>query len=129
MYRLPRGNLHVTVRGVRDRSIDVINYTIPYMVGFFGVDLSKPADVIALSVFLLILMLLMVNSKTVFLNPLLTIVGYHLYDLDYCFDGKEHSAVVLTRKELKIGQRYYLLSLNRFLYFVRENGGTETNAT
>lgn len=129
MYQMPRGNMQVTIKGVRDRSIDIINYTIPYMIGFFGVDLSKKADAVGIIVFLVILLMLMVNSKTVFLNPMLTIVGYHLFDIDYEFDGKEHSAVVLSRNDIKANQRYYLLSLTRFLYFVREDRGESNDAT
>jgi len=129
MYQMPRGNMRVTVKGVKDRSIDIINYTIPYMIGFFGVDLSKTADAIGVVVFLLILLMLMVNSKTVFLNPMLTMVGYHLYDVDYEFDGVAHSSVVLSRNDIKVNQRYYLLSLTRFLYFVREETGENADAS
>lgn len=117
---MKRGNLVGEVISVKNRSVDLINYTIPYMVSFFGVDLSKPEDIISISVFLLILLLLTVTSKSVFMNPLLAVVGYGLYDLEYRRDGKTYSTVVLSKHELHTGERYYLRSLTRFLYFVIE---------
>ncbi len=123
---MKRGNLVAEVVSVKNRSVDLINYTIPYMVSFFGIDLSKPEDVISISVFLLILMLLTVTSKSVFMNPLLALVGYGLYDLEYKRDGKVYSTVILSKHELHTGERYYIRSLTRFLYFVIEENN-ETN--
>ena len=73
-----KGGIVVTVKTVKNRSVDLINYTIPYMLSFFGIDLSKPEDVIAISIFLLILLLLTITSKSVFINPVLALVGYGL---------------------------------------------------
>lgn len=115
---MKRGNLVGEVVTVKNRSIDLINYTIPYMVSFFGIDLANPQDVIAITVFMLILLLLTVTSKSVFMNPLLAMVGYGLYDLEYKRDGKIFSTVVLSKHELHPGERYYIRSLTRFLYFV-----------
>lgn len=123
---MKRGNLVAEVVLVKNRSVDLINYTIPYMVSFFGIDLSKPEDVFSISVFLLILLLLTVTSKSVFMNPLLALAGYGLYDLEYKRDGKVYSTVVLSKHELHTGERYYIRSLTRFLYFVIEEN-TETD--
>jgi hypothetical protein len=112
------GNLVGEVITVKNRSVDLINYTIPYMISFFGIDLANPQDVISITIFLLILLLLTVKSKSVFMNPLLAMVGYGLYDLEYKRDGIIFSTVILSKYELHKGERYYFRSLSRFLYFV-----------
>ncbi|GAA4317875.1 hypothetical protein [Compostibacter hankyongensis] len=117
---IQRGNMSVTVVSVRNRSVDVISYTIPYMISFFGVSLSDSGDVISLLIFLLILLLLTITSQSVFINPLLSLAGYGLYDLEYLMDGRQFSTVVISRYALHPGRRYYLRSLTRFLYFVTE---------
>ena len=118
---IKRGNMPVTVKAVRNRSVDLINYTIPYIVSFFGFDLAKMEDIISLSIFLLLLLLLTIKSKSVFMNPILLLAGYNLYDLEYEFDGRPYSTVVISKHEMKNGDRFYIRSLTRFLYFVTEN--------
>tara|TARA_B100000678_G_scaffold281847_1_gene280129 strand:+ start:119 stop:718 length:600 start_codon:yes stop_codon:yes gene_type:complete len=115
-----RGNMPVTVQAVKNRSIDLINYTIPYIVSFFGFDLSKVEDIISLAIFLLLLLLLTIKSKSVFMNPILLLAGYNLYDLEYEFDGKSYSTIVISKYEMKSGERFYIRSLTRFLYFVTD---------
>lgn len=121
---IKRGNMPVKIKVVKNRSVDLINYTIPYIVSFFGFDLSKVEDIISLSIFLLLLLLLTVKSKSVFMNPILLLAGYNLYDLEYEFDGKPLSTIVISKHEMKPGERYYIRSLTRFLYFVTEEEST-----
>lgn len=108
----------VKVKAIKSRSIDLINYTIPYIVSFFGFDLSKTADIISLSIFLLLMLLMTIKSKSVFMNPILLLAGYNLYDLDYEFDSKTNSTIVISNYDMRIGETYYIRSLTRFLYFV-----------
>lgn len=118
---IARGNMPVKINTVKNRSVDLINYTIPYIVSFFGFDLSKIEDVISLTVFLLLMLLLTVKSKSVFMNPILLLAGYNLYDLEYEFDGKIHSTIVISKHDMQSGSVYYIRSLTRFLYFVTEH--------
>ena len=114
------GNKKVTINKVQTRSADLINYTIPYIVSFFAFDLSKVDDVISLSIFLLLLLLLTVRSKSVFMNPILLLFRYNLYDIDYSFDGKEQSTIALSKHDLRVGLRYDIRMLTRYMYFVTQ---------
>ena len=117
---LKRGNMPVKIKSVKNRSGDLINYTIPYIVSFFSFDLSKMADVISLSIFLLLMLFLTIKSKSIFLNPILLLSGYNLYDLDFEFDGKEDYRIVLSKHEPKAGDKFYVRNLTRFLYMTIE---------
>lgn len=118
--KIDRGNMPVKVHSVTNRSSDLIDYTIPYLLSFFGFDLSKWGDVIALTIFLLIMMLLTIRSRAVFLNPLLALAGYGLYDLEYTTDSQQRSIIVLCKEELQPGDLIFVRSLTKFLYFVTE---------
>lgn len=61
------------------------------------------------------------------MNPLLAMAGYGLYDLEYKRDGKIYSTVILSKHELHTGERYYIRSLTRFLYFVVEQENQNNN--
>lgn len=115
-----RGNMPVKIKSVKNRSVDLINYTIPYIVSFFSFDLSKIEDMISLSIFLLLMLLLTIKSKSVFMNPILLLAGYNLYDLEYEFDGKTCSTIVISKEEMYTDERFYIRSLTRFLYIVIE---------
>ena len=45
---IKRGNMPITIKAVKNRSVDLINYTIPYIVSFFGFNLAKVEDIISL---------------------------------------------------------------------------------
>lgn len=115
---IKRGNMPVKVKSIKSRSVDLINYTIPYIVSFFGFDLSKVEDVVSLSIFLLLMLLMTIKSKSVFMNPILLLAGYNLYDLEYEFDGKLNTTIVISKHEMKNGDVYFIRSITRFLYFV-----------
>ena len=117
---IKRGSMVVTVKSINNRSADLINYTIPYIVSFFGFDLSKIEDIVSLSLFLLLMLFLTIKSKSVFMNPILLLAGFNLYDLVYEFDKKPYSTIVISKYDIKAGERFYIRSLTRFLYFVTE---------
>lgn len=117
---IKKGSMPVTIKSVKNRSIDLINYTIPYIVSFFGFDLSKTEDIISLTIFLLLMLLMTVKSKSIFMNPMLLLAGYNLYDMDYEFDGKSYSTIVISKYDMRSGEVFYIRSLTRFLYFVTE---------
>jgi len=117
---IQRGNMPVKVKAIKSRSVDLINYTIPYIVSFFGFDLSKTTDVVSLTIFLLLMLLMTIKSKSVFMNPILLLAGYNLYDLEYEFDGKVTSTIVISNHDIRVGETYHIRSLTRFLYFTTE---------
>lgn len=117
---IKRGNMPVVVKCVRSRSVDLINYTIPYIVSFFGFDLSKTEDVVSLTIFLLLMLLMTIKSKSVFMNPILLLAGYNLYDLEYEFDGKINTTIIISKHDMRNGEVYYIRSLTRFLYFATD---------
>lgn len=124
IYSIKPGNMKVKVITVKNRSADLINYTIPYIVSFFSFDLSKTEDVISLSIFLLLMLFLTIKSNSVFMNPILLLAGYNLYDFEYEFDGKVCKKTVLCKHEMKVNEYCNVRSLTRFLYFVTEKQTT-----
>lgn len=120
MNNMKRGNMPIQVKEIKNRSIDLINYTIPYIISFVGLSLSDINDIISLLIFLFLLLLLTLKSKSVFINPLLLMIGYNLYDVEYEFNGKLFSNIFLSKVEIKKNETFYVRSLTRFLYVVIE---------
>ena len=121
LSHMDRGNMKVKVTSIKDRSFDLISYTIPYIVLFVGVDLSKLWDIILLVIFLLMMMLITIRNETVFFNPVLLMCGYHMYDLEYSHDEKNDYAIIFSKNPLKRDAFYHIRSISDTLYFVKEN--------
>jgi hypothetical protein len=117
---LKKGNMPVKIISVKNRSVDLINYTIPYILSFFSFDLSKWDDIISLSIFLLIMLILTITSKSIFLNPILAFAGYGMYDIEYEYNNTISSVIVVSKYELKAGNRFFIRNLNRFTYLIKE---------
>lgn len=113
-----KGTLVAKVTGVKSRSQDIVNYTIPYIFCAFDIDFSKMEHIITIALFLLILLILMVKSQTAFLNPMLALYNYQFYDVEYTADGKSDSSIIISNLDLKIGSRYYMKALTRFIYLI-----------
>jgi len=121
---IKRGNMPVKITLVKSRSIDLINYTIPYIVSFFGFDLSKTNDVISLTIFLLLMLLMTIKSKSVFMNPILLLLGYNLFDIEYEFDSKKSSVIIMSKDEIKVNDYYFIRNLTKFLYIIPHAGAS-----
>ena len=117
---LKKGNMPVKIISVKNRSIDLINYTIPYILSFFNFDLSKWDDIISLSIFLIIMLVLTITSKSIFLNPVLAFAGYGMYDIEYEFENTKSTVIAISKHELRVGNRFFIRNLNRFTYLIKE---------
>jgi hypothetical protein len=73
------GPFRATVEDVEPRDGDLAAYVATYLLPFvvvFGVTIQ---DVIALGLFLFFIGVLWINSRMIYLNPLLALAGYHIY--------------------------------------------------
>jgi hypothetical protein len=80
----------------RPKDGDVLAYTATYLVPFLGVDLTKADGVVVFVGFLLVLGIVYVNSNMLFVNPLLSVAGYHTFDVT---DPQGHEYSLITRRE------------------------------
>lgn len=84
----------------KSRSSEVVNYTIPYMISFVAFDLNLWQDITSLILFLSVLCLLSIRSQSIFINPILSAIGYGLYDCRYSEGGITKECVMLSKDDL-----------------------------
>jgi hypothetical protein len=95
-----RAKSHETVTELDRHDGDVLSYVASYLVPFVSLDLTG-AQVWAVIVFLAVLLIIYVNSNMIYINPMLNILGYHLYEIKIA--KNETSFYLLTRQH--IGRR------------------------
>jgi hypothetical protein len=73
------GPFRAVVEDVEPRDGDLAAYVATYLLPFVVVFGATAQDVVALALFLFFIGLLWVNSRMVYLNPLLAMARYHVY--------------------------------------------------
>ena len=96
---------------------DMLNYTIPFLVGLIGFTYDSWTITLSMLVFLMFMFLFLKKDSSLLLNPMLLLLGINLYRIEYIelFDtsGKIKSCDVLSYKiDLKITQIKTLGSIN-----------------
>jgi len=84
------------VEHARPKDGDVLAYMATYLVPFLGVDLTDADGVVVFVGFLLVLGIVYVNSNMLFVNPLLSIAGYHTFDVT---DPQGHEYTLITKRD------------------------------
>ncbi|MEZ9426112.1 hypothetical protein AB4186_22415 [Vibrio lentus] len=77
---------------------DMINYTLPFLIGLFAFDYKTWQSISSLMVFLVFMFAFTRNEKIVLLNPMFLLLGMRLYDIKYKKVGQpntEHSSSAL----------------------------------
>jgi len=111
-----RGQFTAKVTKVALRSNDLMNYSVPYVISFFSVDFGKWQDVSAFGLFMGLLFVLTLKTQSLFINPILAVTGYGLFEVEFEESGKAKSGIFLTRLNLRPGAFYRMERLSQFLF-------------
>lgn len=85
----------ISVTAVVSRDGDVMSYIVTYLLPFLAVKLNDPIDVGSLAVFFIVIGILYVNSNMIQTNPVLNIVGYHVFEIE---DGDGKTASLICKR-------------------------------
>ena len=111
----------VEVVSVSNRSGELINYSIPYMISFFVMDLEDTSLLISFGFFMVVMYWLTLKTHNIFVNPILASLGYNLYDVKYSLDGREHEDFFLIKgSRLRKGEHCRLVELSEHLSLVTD---------
>ena len=86
---------------VRRRGAEAMGYIVGYLMPFVGIPFAGIRQSIALVIFLFALCVVYVSSNMVYLNPMLNLLGFRLYEITLK-DGGEH--FLITRHRVVRGE-------------------------
>lgn len=111
----------ITVVSVSNKSGELINYSIPYMISFFVMDLSNIKLLVSFSFFMFIMYVLTLKTHNIFINPILAVIGYNIYDVKYKRDNKEFQSYFLVKGDrLKKDEKCRIVEMSEHLFLVTE---------
>ncbi len=113
-----QGGVPVKITKVSNKSGDMFTYTIPYMISFYNFNLGDWKTLLCLSVFMTLMFALSYKTQNVFVNPILALAGYGLYDCQFKDGSKEMQGLLLSKIDFQVGDTCLVEQLSNFLYFV-----------
>ena len=108
----------VKVTKVANKSGDMFTYTIPYMISFYNFNLGDWKTLLSLFVFMSLMFALAYRTQNVFINPILALAGYGLYDCQFKDGDREVQGLLISKHEFQLGDTCIVERLSGFLYFV-----------
>lgn len=100
-YIRKENGIDVKIITVKNKSSDIINYTIPYVISFMDLGFDNIQGLIAFIFFMLLLLLMSIKSEILFLNPILLLSGYSYYEIEYNYAGKTFLTTIMSKHELR----------------------------
>ena len=113
-----KGQHMITVNTVELRSNDLVTYVIPYLAALLPIELSKGPDVSAFVLFMALLFCLSLKTNCLFINPILALWGYGLYQVEFEENNIKKSCAFISNVELTLGSCYRMDRVTRFLCVV-----------
>ncbi|EGQ8476421.1 hypothetical protein HPY09_15010 [Vibrio cholerae] len=98
LFTRSEGSDEIRLTDVKAIRGDMINYTLPFLIGLFAFDYKSWQSILSLVVFLFFMFAFTRNEKIILLNPMFLLLGIRLYDIKYKKVGQpntEHSSSAL----------------------------------
>jgi hypothetical protein len=107
---------------------DLINYAMPYIVSFMGLDFTSLTRLAGFGVFFVWIFWITYRSGQIVMNPILIVFGWRLHEVKYSFAGQERTWIgrALFRGDVEPGRVYRRASMQDVMIFRElEQGGTD----
>lgn len=115
-----RQGVPVKISKVSNKSADMFTYTIPYMMSFYKFDLGDWKLLLCLFIFMSLMFVLSYRTQNVFVNPVLALAGYGLYDCQFKEGSQEKQGLLLSKTHFQVGDYCAIKRLSTLMYFVTQ---------
>lgn len=109
-----RSSEQIIIKKSKSKDPEVVAYIISYLLPMAGNKLSEFDGIITIIIFFIVIMILNLNSNLVYINPILNIIGYHLYEVEL---GSGNEIMLISKSErLLIGQSINVKRVSEAIY-------------
>lgn len=118
LRRIKGGEVFI-VKEAKNRTGDLIGYALPYLVAFIGLKLDDVGSVIGFLMFLTLLCVLTIKTHALWINPMLALMNFKLYEATVQKEGAQPSVCfLLSNQILLIGSRCRIHHLTESQFYV-----------
>jgi hypothetical protein len=109
-YFAPRlGSIQQRITALQRRDGDVMGYIASYLLPFVAIPFGGWQQAVALLIFVVVLGIVYVNSNMIHINPMLNLIGYHVYEITLEHSEAPHS--LITRRRIAAGETIHLVTI------------------
>ena len=109
-YFAPRlGSIQQRITALQRRDGDVMGYIASYLLPFVAIPFGGWQQAVALLIFVVVLGIVYVNSNMIHINPMLNLIGYHVYEITLEHSEAPHS--LITRRRIGAGEAIHLIDI------------------
>lgn len=112
--------IQVKVVERQEKEGDVMGYIASYIVPLVTFPLNGWQQILTLLVFILVLGVIYTNSSMIRINPMLSFLGYRLYEITV--EGSTDAYSLLSRHNIKRGENKFIVVVGRGIYLEKSNG-------
>lgn len=105
----------LVITRLQPRDAETLAYVATYLIPFLSLDLTEGDDLISFALFMAILGIIAVTSHSLFVNPVLSLLGYHTYEV---VDEDNNVYFLVSRESVAIGTTVRPISVGRYVRFV-----------
>ena len=102
------------VTGLQGRDTEAMGYIASYLIPFVAIPFGGWQQGVALLIFIVVLSIVYVNSNMIHINPMLNLVGYHLYEITIEHSETPHALV--TRRRVVRGETLLLIDVGSGIF-------------
>lgn len=88
---------------------DVMGYIASYLIPFVAIPFGGWQQGAALLIFVIVLGIVYVNSNMIHINPMLNLLGYHVYEIT--LENSEASHALITRRRIAKNETIHLIDI------------------
>lgn len=120
LFILPgmQAEMRLTVRTVERRDSDVLNYFAAYIIPFVTIPFDQWQIGVAVLILIGVLCIIYVNSNLIAVNPMLNLIGFHLYAVGFAND--EENYFVLSRRNIVRNVPLSVVRIGEDIYLARK---------
>lgn len=98
-----------------NKNSDVLNYIVTYLIPFLSFNFDKLNQAIAFTILILVLAIVYIHSNIFYINPILIISGYKIYEINDKY-------LLITKLTVKRDKRLKLYRIHDNVYVGDEDG-------
>lgn len=87
-----------SIQSIEDKTQDIISYVVPYIIAIISLDIDGVRGYLVVLILMLMLYTIYANSYLIYINPLLSLIGYKMYKAKLIMEGEtsNQDAIVIS---------------------------------
>ena len=102
----------VRISKISSKNMGALIYVVIYLIPFVNFDLSRWNDAVSLALFLIVTAIIYVRADLKYVNPVLNVVGYSVYEAE---SGRT-AFTLISRRKIRNGELIEVVELAEGIY-------------